>query len=669
DASTPRPPAVTHKYILQASVEQIDIGKLFIFASPNAGSILGSVSSGSATGSGASGGASSGEQSLPRPASRNLKGGGTLSSAKKKKSLSSSTVLNGTAEEKGAGEKGGSGGGGSSTSGLKPGGSSSDKNGGANGGAAGGANGGEDKSGWFDGNPPSWKLRIITTDTASLLVTKDTEKEDRYRAIKDSWEQARPGRAAKAREARDGYLKLVEQGLVGPITISVPVANVIPIGAAPASTLAVLAPGLVAPAAGPAASQTANSINSMSAAAENPSVGPDTDVSAGAIPANSSNVVTPVSTGIVSVENGSIRPGDSPASGLMGRSPSMVKDAAFAPASSDTGTTPTTTNTPPVVVLGVKEAALKPWAILGRRGILESINASPTPLITATSASTRSGSGTKPSSAKNLGTSSLSSSSWSLRSHPNIHAAVEGDEQQLAASNEVGTSPAGTQQHDHAQKVPIVEGPEVALLMNKDSKRATSSEDLAAVLPRSSTTALPPAPSAAPNTAAIPTVLVPIIPRVLSKDEAATREAHRAQRQQEHEVFRGDVLQKRQSDRETRGTIRQRQSAVLELKQKKVDPYREADLGRREAYRKQKEAERRMLQLQQLQHQQQQIINADANGRELFVPDGMGGFINGFAAGLSGGGNVGLSTSFGAAGGLLADDPSGLSKKRVAAKK
>ncbi|KAJ3076534.1 hypothetical protein HDU98_002522 [Podochytrium sp. JEL0797] len=62
-----------------------------------------------------------------------------------------------------------------------------------------------------------WKLRIISTDTASLTVVKDTEKEDRYKMIKDTWEASQPGRSAKAREARESYLKLVESGAIKPV--------------------------------------------------------------------------------------------------------------------------------------------------------------------------------------------------------------------------------------------------------------------------------------------------------------------------------------------------------------------------------------------------------------------------------------------------------------------
>ncbi|KAJ3357687.1 hypothetical protein HDU83_004842 [Entophlyctis luteolus] len=66
---------------------------------------------------------------------------------------------------------------------------------------------------------PIWKLRIVSTDAATLAIVKDTEKEDRYKMIKDSWEANQTGRCAKAREARDAYLKQVEAGSVKPVAI------------------------------------------------------------------------------------------------------------------------------------------------------------------------------------------------------------------------------------------------------------------------------------------------------------------------------------------------------------------------------------------------------------------------------------------------------------------
>ncbi|KAJ3161058.1 hypothetical protein HDU86_007677 [Geranomyces michiganensis] len=66
----------------------------------------------------------------------------------------------------------------------------------------------------------TWRLRMISTDVASLAVARDTEKEDRYRLVKDSWEASQQGRAARAREAREQYQKQVESGMIRPIVIT-----------------------------------------------------------------------------------------------------------------------------------------------------------------------------------------------------------------------------------------------------------------------------------------------------------------------------------------------------------------------------------------------------------------------------------------------------------------
>ena len=52
-----------------------------------------------------------------------------------------------------------------------------------------------------------WRLRLVSSDKSNLTLIKDTEKEDRYRAIKTTWETQQPGRAARARLARETYLK------------------------------------------------------------------------------------------------------------------------------------------------------------------------------------------------------------------------------------------------------------------------------------------------------------------------------------------------------------------------------------------------------------------------------------------------------------------------------
>jgi hypothetical protein len=60
----------------------------------------------------------------------------------------------------------------------------------------------------------SYKLRLISSGGASLIVTKDMEKEEKYKIIKDSWEAAEVGRALKAKESRINYLKQLENGTV-----------------------------------------------------------------------------------------------------------------------------------------------------------------------------------------------------------------------------------------------------------------------------------------------------------------------------------------------------------------------------------------------------------------------------------------------------------------------
>lgn len=50
----------------------------------------------------------------------------------------------------------------------------------------------------------SWVLKFFTSETIALI--KDTDKEDREKALKVSWETAEPGRAEKAAKSRQRYL-------------------------------------------------------------------------------------------------------------------------------------------------------------------------------------------------------------------------------------------------------------------------------------------------------------------------------------------------------------------------------------------------------------------------------------------------------------------------------
>lgn len=55
----------------------------------------------------------------------------------------------------------------------------------------------------------SWELKVCSSDT--LAVVKDTDKEDREQALKDSWEAAEPGRAEKSRKSRIRYIATLKQ--------------------------------------------------------------------------------------------------------------------------------------------------------------------------------------------------------------------------------------------------------------------------------------------------------------------------------------------------------------------------------------------------------------------------------------------------------------------------
>lgn len=50
----------------------------------------------------------------------------------------------------------------------------------------------------------SWVLRIISSDT--FAIVKDTEKEDKEKALKQAWEQNEPGRGDKAKKSRTKYI-------------------------------------------------------------------------------------------------------------------------------------------------------------------------------------------------------------------------------------------------------------------------------------------------------------------------------------------------------------------------------------------------------------------------------------------------------------------------------
>ncbi|XP_071801000.1 androglobin-like isoform X5 [Asterias amurensis] len=61
----------------------------------------------------------------------------------------------------------------------------------------------------FDITKPNWTLRVVLdqTPTEEVEIKRDTERQDEIRAMKQAWEAAEPGRAAKAQAAREKFLK------------------------------------------------------------------------------------------------------------------------------------------------------------------------------------------------------------------------------------------------------------------------------------------------------------------------------------------------------------------------------------------------------------------------------------------------------------------------------
>lgn len=49
-----------------------------------------------------------------------------------------------------------------------------------------------------------WFLKVISSETLGFV--KDTEKEDKEKAIQKSWEDNEPGRALKAKKSRSKFL-------------------------------------------------------------------------------------------------------------------------------------------------------------------------------------------------------------------------------------------------------------------------------------------------------------------------------------------------------------------------------------------------------------------------------------------------------------------------------
>jgi len=50
----------------------------------------------------------------------------------------------------------------------------------------------------------SWKIKVYSSETLALI--KDTDKEDREKALKAQWEADEPGRAEKATVSRQKFV-------------------------------------------------------------------------------------------------------------------------------------------------------------------------------------------------------------------------------------------------------------------------------------------------------------------------------------------------------------------------------------------------------------------------------------------------------------------------------
>ena len=49
-----------------------------------------------------------------------------------------------------------------------------------------------------------WNMKVFSSD--AIAVVKDTDKEDREKALKESWEKNEPGRSEKAKRSREVFL-------------------------------------------------------------------------------------------------------------------------------------------------------------------------------------------------------------------------------------------------------------------------------------------------------------------------------------------------------------------------------------------------------------------------------------------------------------------------------
>lgn len=75
-----------------------------------------------------------------------------------------------------------------------------------------------------------YNLRLVSLGNAVISLSKDTEREDRLKQVKEAWEVKQPGRSARARELREAFLKQIAAGQVKPPYVSgYPLGSIVPI--------------------------------------------------------------------------------------------------------------------------------------------------------------------------------------------------------------------------------------------------------------------------------------------------------------------------------------------------------------------------------------------------------------------------------------------------------
>ncbi|KAJ3104288.1 hypothetical protein HDU97_009364 [Phlyctochytrium planicorne] len=544
-AALPALPVFKHRYIIQGSIEPSEFIKLL--------GMNGTIGSGD----GVAGGNRPGT-SRAGTAAGSSAGQKTTSSAKKKKqsvvpgfagtnaaiaAASASSPSTGTA---GATVGAGAAGAGSTLASSATASSPSGQNlpGGNVAGAGGDVNQSQGNNGGqavAQADPHTWKLRLISPDSASLLVSRDTEKEDRHKAIKDSWEASHPGRAAKAREAREAYIKQMESGAIKPILFM----------AAPPSSF-----GRIAPAALPTIGEVQTITVAAAGVAGATSFIKNTDlvykawtiVKEGGVNGRSFNSFRDRGVSVLGVDGQRMIPEPLPAT-----------DGAGAPSSA-----------------GLRSLSnIRASIVEGRASV-----STPPPQQNQANADTQSNSGrttadVEKSNRPGSGLSVAGEGGFRSNAPPALNVADLSNSRRFSGSmafSDTGKPiPVAASTLGSEEKLLFemgMAGSAVTPLPGGDGALASTTK---AGFPKD----LIPIPTAVPN----------IHPRVLTPSEKQDREKQREEAWVSFERFFDQAKQQRQSDKEWRQRARVIFAEKLDEMVKEVDKEREEDLGRREQYR------------------------------------------------------------------------------------